>query len=69
MIVEEGPKTGGVGGEIAALIAEEALDYLDAPVRRVASLDVPIPFSGVLEDHVFPNENVVADTVRDLMAF
>jgi pyruvate/2-oxoglutarate/acetoin dehydrogenase E1 component len=69
VIVEEGPKTGGVGGEIAALIAEEALDDLDAPIRRVAALDTPIPFSGVLEDYVLPDAQRVVETVRDLLAF
>ena len=69
VIVEEGPKTGGVGGEIAALIAEEALDDMDAPIRRVAALDTPIPFNGVLEDHVFPDVQRVVETVRDLLAF
>jgi pyruvate/2-oxoglutarate/acetoin dehydrogenase E1 component len=69
VIVEEGPKTGGVGGEIAALIAEEALDHLDAPIRRVAALDTPIPFSGVLEDYVLPDARRVVETVRDLLAF
>jgi pyruvate/2-oxoglutarate/acetoin dehydrogenase E1 component len=68
VIVEEGPKTGGVGGEIAALIAEEALDDLDAPIRRVAALDTPVPFSGILEDSVFPDAQRVAETVRDLLA-
>lgn len=69
VIVEEGPKTGGVGGEIAALIAEEVLDYLDAPIRRIAALDTPIPFNSALEDSVFPNTHRVVEVVRDLMSF
>ena len=69
VIVEEGPKTGGVGGEISALIAEEILDYLDAPIRRVASLDTPVPFNGILEDLVFPNAQKIVETARDLMAY
>jgi len=69
VIVEEGPKRGGVGGEIAAVIAEEILDELDAPIRRVAALDTPIPFSKVLEDYVLPDEHKIAAAVRDLMAF
>jgi acetoin:2,6-dichlorophenolindophenol oxidoreductase subunit beta len=67
MVVEEGPKRGGVGGEIAALIAEQALDHLDAPVRRIAALDTPIPFNLALEDYVLPNEKKIAEAVRDLM--
>jgi pyruvate dehydrogenase E1 component beta subunit len=69
VIVEEGSKRGGVGGEIAAIIAEEILDELDAPIRRVAALDTPIPFSKVLEDYVLPDEHKIAAAVRDLMAF
>jgi acetoin:2,6-dichlorophenolindophenol oxidoreductase subunit beta len=45
VIVEEGRKCGGYGAEIAAIVAEEWIGYLDAPIRRVASLDVPVPFS------------------------
>ncbi|MFH1931767.1 MAG: alpha-ketoacid dehydrogenase subunit beta [Pseudomonadota bacterium] len=69
VIVEEGPKRGGVGGEIAALVSEEILDELDAPIRRVAALDTPIPFSAVLEDYVFPDEHRIVETVRDLLSF
>jgi pyruvate dehydrogenase E1 component beta subunit len=62
-----GPKTGGVGAEIAALIAEEALDSLDAPVVRVAALDSPIPFNVALEDYIFPNERKIVEAVRTLV--
>jgi pyruvate dehydrogenase E1 component beta subunit len=69
VIVEEGPKRGGVGGEIGALIAEEVLDELDAPIRRVAALDSPIPFSSVLENYVIPNDQKILEAARDLMSF
>jgi pyruvate/2-oxoglutarate/acetoin dehydrogenase E1 component len=69
VIVEEGPKTGGVGGEIAAMIGEEILDDLDAPIRRVAALDTPVPFSKVLEDRVFPDEKRIVEAVKDVMSF
>jgi pyruvate dehydrogenase E1 component beta subunit len=69
VIVEEGPKRGGVGGEIGAMIAEEVLDELDAPIRRVASLDVPIPFNLALESYVLPNEQKIVEAVRDAMSF
>jgi acetoin:2,6-dichlorophenolindophenol oxidoreductase subunit beta len=69
VIVEEGPKRGGVGGEIAAIIAEEILDELDAPIRRVAALDTPIPFSGILEDYVLPDELKIAEAAKNLMSF
>jgi pyruvate/2-oxoglutarate/acetoin dehydrogenase E1 component len=67
VIVEEGPKTGGVGAEIAALIAEEALDYLDAPVVRIAALDSPIPFNVALEDYILPSERKIVEAVRTLI--
>jgi pyruvate/2-oxoglutarate/acetoin dehydrogenase E1 component len=69
VIVEEGPKTGGVGGEIAAMISEEILDYLDSPIRRVGALDTPIPFSKVLEDHVLPDDGRIVEAVRNVMSF
>jgi len=69
VIAEEGPKTGGVGGEIAAMIGEEILDYLDSPIRRVGALDSPIPFSKVLEDRVLPDEERIVEAVRNVMAF
>ena len=69
IIVEEGPKTGGVGGEIAAMISEEILDYLDSPIRRVGALDTPIPFSKVLEDHVLPDDGRIVEAVRNVMSF
>ncbi len=69
LIVHEACKTGGVGAEIAARIVEsEAFDYLDVPVRRLAGLDIPIPYNRTLERHTVPQvENIVA-AVRELMA-
>src|SRR5574337_450369 len=49
LVVHEATRTGGVGGEIAATIAEEAFDALDGPVMRLASEDTPVPHSPVLE--------------------
>jgi len=65
LIVHEAPKTGGWGGEIAALIMEKALDYLDAPVLRLAGLDVPIPY-GEVENLLIPNEKDIINTVLKL---
>jgi len=67
VIVEEGAITGGVGAEIAAIAAGEAIDYLDAPVLRVAAPDVPVPFSPVLEDLVAPSEDRIAAAIRGLL--
>jgi len=54
LVLHEDTLTGGIGGDIAAYIAEHLFSYLDAPVMRVASLDSPIPFSDVLEKQFLP---------------
>ncbi len=56
VVVEEGWPHGGVGANLAALIAEHAFDELDAPVARVSGADVPMPYSKPLEDIAFPHE-------------
>lgn len=65
--VEEGSRTGGVGAEVAARVAEAAYEYLDAPVRRVAAPDTPIPFSRPLEEAALPGEEWIVATVRELL--
>lgn len=61
LVIDEGYQRYGVTAEIAAVIAEGAFHYLDAPVRRLGAMDVPIPFSPVLEDLTVPTpERVVA---------
>ncbi len=67
MIVTEDCKTGGVGAEISAVVAEEAIDYLDAPVKRVAEPDTPIPFSPPLEKFVIPDENTIIRAVKEVI--
>jgi pyruvate dehydrogenase E1 component beta subunit len=67
VIVSEDCRTGGVSAEIAALVAEEALDYLDAPIRRVASPDTPIPFSPPLEQFIIPNEQSIIKAVKEVV--
>ncbi|HEY7495442.1 MAG TPA: alpha-ketoacid dehydrogenase subunit beta [Candidatus Tectomicrobia bacterium] len=67
IVTDEEVKRGGCSAEIAALIAEECFDVLDAPVKRVAAADVPMPFSPALEQLVVPKaENLVA-AVRQLL--
>ena len=61
--------TGGFGGEVAAIIAQEAFDALDAPVTRVASLDVPAPFSPPLEDAMLPNADKIHDAAVDVLSY
>jgi pyruvate/2-oxoglutarate/acetoin dehydrogenase E1 component len=67
VIVSEDCKTAGVSAEIAAVIAEEAIDYLDAPIKRVAAPDTPIPFSPPLEQYVIPNEKAIIEAVKDVV--
>jgi pyruvate/2-oxoglutarate/acetoin dehydrogenase E1 component len=64
VIVEEGPKTGGVGAEIAAGIMERSGESLLAPVARVASADVPVPFTPVLENAYRPDMERIIEAVR-----
>ena len=66
IIVHEAVKTGGLGGEIAASVAEsDAFYYLDGPIRRLAAEDVPVPFSAVLEKGVLPDEEKIIRCVRE----
>ena len=64
MIVHEAVRFGGIGGEIAAQIQEEAFDYLDAPIARVAAPFSPVPFSPALEKHYIPNAASIVAAAR-----
>ena len=67
LIVHEAVRFGGMGGEIAAQIQEEAFDYLDAPVARVGAPFSPVPFSPALEKHYVPNaDRIVTEALRML---
>jgi len=68
LIVHEAVKMGGFGGEVAAQIAEsKAFDYLDAPIRRLAGLDMPIPYNRNLEAHAVPQVENIVDEARKLV--
>ena len=68
LIVHEAVQTGGFGGEIAARVADsEAFYYLDAPIRRLGGLDVPIPYNPTLEANVVPTPEAVIEAVQRLM--
>jgi 2-oxoisovalerate dehydrogenase E1 component beta subunit len=70
LIVYEDNFTGGFGAEVAATIVQDAFDYLDGPVTRIASPDVPIAaYSGILEEYVLPNPRKIADGIRKLAAY
>ena len=68
LIVHEACKTGGFGGELAAVIAEsEAFDFLDAPIRRLAGLDIPVPYNRELERRMVPQVDDIATAARRLV--
>jgi pyruvate/2-oxoglutarate/acetoin dehydrogenase E1 component len=67
IIAEEGVLTAGVGAEIAAFIAQHGFDFLDAPIVRVATPDIPMPF-GSLEAAILPNQETIAAAVREVCA-
>ena len=66
LVVDEGPQRYGVTAEIAAVISARAFYSLDAPVRRLGALDVPVPFSPTLEDVTVPTAETVAHAAREL---
>ncbi len=68
VVVEEGPKTGGVSAEIAAGITERFPEFLLAPITRVASADVPVPFTPVLENAYRPDTARIIDATRRIVA-
>ncbi|MGN6696742.1 MAG: alpha-ketoacid dehydrogenase subunit beta, partial [Thermomicrobiales bacterium] len=70
LIVHEDTHTGGFGAELAATIAEDAFEYLDGPIRRLAGPDVPaMPFSTALEDAFMLNPAKIAQAMRDLAKY
>jgi len=66
IVLHEATRTGGPGGEIAALVAERAFEHLDAPVLRLAPPDTPVPYSPPLEEHFLPNAEKVGKAIRAL---
>jgi 2-oxoisovalerate dehydrogenase E1 component beta subunit len=69
LIVHEDRLTGGIGGEIAARIAEHAFEYLDGPIRRLAMADTHNAFSPTLEEYILPNTDKIVEAVRSLAAY
>jgi pyruvate/2-oxoglutarate/acetoin dehydrogenase E1 component len=69
MVLHESSLTGGIGGEISAIIAEEAFEWLDAPVVRVASIDAPVPFAPQMEDYFLPSLQEIVDAARRLASY
>ena len=69
LVLHEDTRTGGFGAEIAATIAEEAFEDLDAPVKRIAAPDCPAPFSPVLEKAYIPQVDDVVAGLKELVAY
>ena len=69
LVVHEDTRTGGIAGEIAALVCEGAFEDLDGPVMRVTSLDTPVPYSPPLEERFLPNVSSVANAARELAKY
>jgi pyruvate/2-oxoglutarate/acetoin dehydrogenase E1 component len=69
LVAHEATQSCGVGGEVAALISEHAFEELDAPVRRLTTPDVPIPFSPPLEQHVLPQLDDMMEACLELLAY
>ncbi|MEM7331411.1 MAG: alpha-ketoacid dehydrogenase subunit beta [Chloroflexota bacterium] len=67
VVVEFGHKTYGIGAELVARLQEEAFDYLDAPIKRVAQFDVPAPYAGKLEKHALPDAAKVITAVKEIL--
>jgi 2-oxoisovalerate dehydrogenase E1 component beta subunit len=69
LIVHEDTRTGGVAGEIAARINEQAFEWLDGPILRVTAHDVPLPYAPTLEDFVLPQTADIVTAARRLLAY
>lgn len=69
MVVHEDTRTGGIAGEIAALVCEGAFEDLDGPVARVTALDTPVPYSPPLEERFLPNTEKIVTAARELAKY
>jgi pyruvate/2-oxoglutarate/acetoin dehydrogenase E1 component len=69
LVAHEHQLTGGIGGEISAFITENAFEYLDAPIYRVAAKDIPVPFSPPLEEYFYPSKDKIKAKLKELLSF
>lgn len=69
LLLYEARRTGGIGGELAAIIAEDAFEYLDAPIMRMASVDAPVPYAPPLEAAFLPSVEKVVAGARSLVGY
>jgi len=69
LIIEEDTRTGSIGESIAAIIQEEAFEFLDAPIRVIGALDTPVPYSPPLEEEFLASEEDIEQAARELMRY
>jgi 2-oxoisovalerate dehydrogenase E1 component beta subunit len=69
LVLHEDSRTGGIGESVAAIIQEEAFEFLDAPVRIIGALDTPVPYSPPLESYFLPSEEEIERAARRLLAY
>jgi len=69
MIIHEDTRRGSIGESIAAIIQEEAFEWLDAPIRIIGALDTPVPYSPPLEEEFLPSEAEIEQAARELLAY
>jgi pyruvate/2-oxoglutarate/acetoin dehydrogenase E1 component len=69
LIVHEDSRTGGIGESVAAIVQEEAFEWLDAPVRIIGALDTPVPYSPSLEEFYLPSDAQIERAARLLIAY
>jgi 2-oxoisovalerate dehydrogenase E1 component beta subunit len=69
ILLHEDVRTGGIGGELAAIIAEEAFEYLDGPIMRITAPDTPVPYSPPLEELFFPKTSDIIRVAKELAAY
>jgi len=69
ILLHEDVRTGGIAGELSAIIAEEAFEYLDAPIMRITAPDTPVPYSPPLEEFFFPKTSDIIRVAKQLAAY
>src|SRR5260221_8753372 len=69
LVVHEDTKTGGIAGEIAAILCERAFGDLDGPLMRVTALDTPVPYAPPLEDYFLPNAKKIFSAAKELARY
>ena len=69
ILLHEDTRTGGIAGELAAIISEEAFEYLDGPIMRITAPDTPVPYSAPLEDFFLPKTSDIVRVARQLVSY